>query len=226
MPKLLLADDDTTLSLTISTWLKANAICDLVDCVENGEEAWNYIQSFDYELMILDWEMPGMPGIEIVRSVRRQGRMTPILMLTGRISVDDKESGLDSGADDYLTKPFHFKELGARVRALMRRPAQMSSGELRFRHIAMNTATRTVTKSGESIALQPIELSVLEFFLRHPTEVISGEGLLKRLWDSNTDVSLDAIYSCVRRLRRKLDLEGQSSLISNAYGIGYKLNPP
>lgn len=209
------------LTMTISEWLKSERY--VVDIVHTGELALEHLQSFEYDLVILDWEMPALSGIEVTKQYRDSGGMTPILLLTGKDTIDEKEMGFDAGADDYLTKPFHPKELSARLRALLRRPNQILGETLKVRNIVLDPGTRIVTKAGKVVPLQPLEFSVLEFFLRHPTDVVGPEGLLRRVWDSDTNVSQDAIYTCIKRIRKKLDDDGQPSILKTVHGIGYKL---
>lgn len=224
MAKILVAEDDKGLSFTLCEWLQAQAFANDVEVVENGEDAWHHLKFGHYDLVLLDWEMPGLPGIEIVRRFRQSGGITPVLMLTGKSSIEDKEAGLDAGADDYLTKPFHFKELGARLRALLRRPAQVVGETLSFRHVQFERARREVTAHGEKVSLQPMELDVLEHFMLHPGEVISLESLIFKLWDDG-GVTTQAVYSSIKRLRKKLDREGDPSIFESVYGRGYCLNP-
>jgi DNA-binding response OmpR family regulator len=163
MSRILVADDDKTLNRTLIEWFKVQPFVRHVDSVLTGDDAWHYLSESEYDLVVLDWEMPGMQGIEIVRKFRAKGGVTPILMLTGKDSIEDKETGLDAGADDYLTKPFNLRELAARLRALLRRPAQVVGETLTFRHIRLDRTRREVTTGETVIPLQPMEFIVLEF---------------------------------------------------------------
>jgi DNA-binding response OmpR family regulator len=145
-------------------------------------------------------------------------------MLTGKDAIRDKEEGFHAGADDYLTKPFHSQELIARLHALMRRPPAYSGNSLRVRDLVMDTHKRKVTRDNNEIQLQPMEFTLLEFLMRHAGEVFSSEVLMRRCWSADAEVSLDAIYTCIRRLRKKLDVEGKPSLINTVHGIGYGLD--
>ncbi len=224
MSRILFADDDPTLTEALTQWLNAQTFTTYIDVCSNGDDAWNYLRSSMYDLVILDWEMPGLQGVEIIQRYRNSGGLTPILMLTGKESVEDKEAGLDAGADDYLTKPFNLRELAARLRALLRRPAQIAGDCLSFRHIVLDRAKRQATANGTIVPLQPMEFEVLEFFLLHPHDVFTIESLLARLWDNAGDISTQALYSAIKRLRKKLDMEGQASIFQNIYGKGYALN--
>lgn len=221
MAKVLLADDDQTLVTNIANWLKmANYHVDLAYTVD---ETNSMVDAYEYDLMVLDLEFPDGTGIDIVSAFRRKGGLTPILILTGKSSVQDKEKGLDVGADDYLTKPFHMQELGARVRALLRRPQSIVVEELKIGHLSLKTASRRVFLEGQEVKLQPMEVSVLEFFMRNPGRLYSPEKIIERVWETTTEVSLQAVYSCIKRLRRKLDRPGSESILRTVPGAGYEL---
>jgi DNA-binding response OmpR family regulator len=223
LPKVLIAEDDALLRDNLHELLQSDNF--LVDAIGNGDEALAYLRSFSYDLMILDWDLPGLSGVQICREYRATGGVCPILILTGKSKIEDKEAGLDAGADDYLTKPFHPKELKARLRALLRRPANLVNEKMVVNDIVLDSASRTVTKAGQAVALQPMEFSLLEFFMRHPGEVYNCDALAKRVWDSDSDVSTDAIYASIGRLRKKIDSQSTSSLIHNIHGVGYKFQP-
>lgn len=223
MSKILVAEDDKGLSFTLCEWLQAQSFAKHIDAVENGEDAWHHLKFGHYDLVMLDWEMPGLPGIEIVRRYRQAGGISPVLMLTGKSTIEDKEAGLDAGADDYLTKPFQMRELMARVRALLRRPAQFAGDLLKAGSICIDTKARIATRDGIDIKLQPNELAVLEYLMRHPNEVFSPEMLLARVWSSETEASLDAVYTCLNRIRKKIDASDKDALIRTVRGVGYRL---
>lgn len=221
MAKILLADDDNAFGLNVAEWLKASDYkCDLS---LSAEDTSALLKKFDYDLILLDWEFPDGGGIEIISSFRKGGGLTPILMLTGKTAVEDKERGLDAGADDYLTKPFHMKELGARMRALLRRPPIIASEKLKYGTLMLDTEKRCAYFNEEEVKLQPMEFLVLEFFLRNPGRPYSPEKIIERVWDTSTDVSLHAVYSCIKRLRKKLDRPGIDSAFQTVPGLGYEL---
>lgn len=145
-------------------------------------------------------------------------------MLTGHGSVADKENSFDSGADDYLTKPFHVRELSARVRALLRRPTQLNSNVLKVDKIALDPSSFLVTREGKSIVLSKLEFAVLEFFMRHPNEVFSPDALLERVWPLDSERSPEGVRTLIKKLRAKIDYS-VVSLIQNVHGRGYKLVP-
>ncbi len=222
MGKLLVVDDDQSLVATITEWLKMERHS--IETAYKGQEALDKLMVFDYDLIILDWDLPELSGLAICKQLRSKGKMTPVLMLTGKSSVIDKEAGLDAGADDYLTKPFHPKELAARVRALLRRPVTISSATLTKGNIVLDTVKRKVTRQDEEIALQPMEFALLEFLLRHPDQLFSTDALLRRCWPDDTEISPDAIYTCIRRIRKKIDVEGTASIIRTVHSLGYVLD--
>ena len=170
--------------------------------------------------------LPIVSGIDVLKHMRAKNNRTPVIMLTARESDDDKERGLDSGADDYLTKPFSLRELSARTRAALRRSAQASNIVLTAGDLELDPVSRTVTKGNREVHLEPREFNLLEFFMRHPRQVFSAEALIDRVWPSDTMISNDAIRTYIKVLRKKLDSDSdESSLIQNVRGVGYKFEP-
>ncbi len=180
MAKILLAEDDPGIRESIGALLSLDRHA--VDAVDNGESALDYLKVSKYDLLILDWQMPKVSGVEVCTQFRQSGGTTPILILTAREKIDDKEAGFASGADDYQTKPFSPRELRARINALLRRGATMVGSCLQLGAVEIDLKNKRVTKSGEDVSLRPIEFAMLEFFLRHPSEVISPEQLLQSVW--------------------------------------------
>jgi DNA-binding response OmpR family regulator len=221
MAKVLLVEDDKALNETISEMLRTEHHS--VDATMDGSDALDRLAVSEYDLMILDWELPQVSGPEICRQFRKNGGKAAVLMLTGKSAIQEKEQGFDAGADDYLCKPFHPRELSARVRALLRRSSVMTKSQLQWHSVTLDTQNHKVMRSGEMVSLQPMEFALLEFFMRHPDQVFSTEALLKRCWDTG-EVSLDAIYTCIRRIRKKLDVAGEPSIITTIHGIGYRLD--
>lgn len=198
----------------------------VVELVENGEEATDRLKFYKYDVVILDWMLPGISGLEVCKRYRATGGTTPILLLTAKKHVDEKEQGLDAGADDYLTKPFEMKELSARIRALLRRPSVMTGSILQVGNLSLEPTTFKVTRNGEEVSLLPKEFALLEFMMRHPNQVFSAEALLDRVWSSDSDASPETIRTYIKRLRKKIDLQGQQSILSTVHGVGYKLDSP
>jgi DNA-binding response OmpR family regulator len=222
MAKVLLVEDDRILATNVIEWLKLEN--HLVEHIADGSEALYRLNNYDFDIVILDWMLPGLTGVDILKQYREGGGTAPILMLTGRKEIEDKMSGLDSGADDYLTKPFHVKELSARVRALLRRQPVLAENVLHCRHLSMDLVTHQVKKGEEVVHLLPREYALLEFLLKHQNQVFSAEALLDRVWKSSSDVSPESIRTYITRLRSKIDTDGEASLIQNVHGVGYKLS--
>lgn len=223
MAKILLVEDNDDLANTVRTFLLFEH--HTIDHINDGQDAYQQLRAFQYDLVILDWNLPRMNGIDILRRFRELGGATPVILLTGHDTVEEKEQGLDTGADDYLTKPFQMKELGARVRALLRRPAAVNnSNNLQAGNISIDTQKYRVTVKGESVTLVPREFQLLEFFMRHPNQVFSPEALLNRVWPSDSDATTEALRTALKRLRKKVDPD--SNLIRTVHGVGYILEVP
>jgi len=224
MAKILLAEDDLALATTIKDWLEFEK--NSVEAVQDGASALENLLALTYDVAILDWNLPKMTGVEVCKKYRAKGGVTPILLLTGKNTVKEKEEGLDSGADDYLTKPFHPKELAARMRAMIRRSTGFAPEVVSAGPLTLDREKRLVLLEGKPVHLQPMEYTLLEFFMKNPNQVFSPETLLAKLWDASSDVSLDAIYTCIRRLRKKLDMpNSKDSIIRTVHGVGYGINP-
>ncbi len=222
MAKILLVEDYIPMCEAIEDWLSHET--HTVETVNTGTEALDRMRVYKYDLIILDWMIPGMSGLDVCKEYRSRGGTTPILMMTGKGSVDDKETGLDTGADDYLVKPVDFKELSARVRALLRRASAQSSNVLSAGPLEIDLRTHRVLRDGHEIHLTPTELSLLEFFMRNPNQPFTAEALLERVWRSDAMTSLDTVRSYIRMLRKKIDDGRERSLISTVHGAGYRLD--
>jgi DNA-binding response OmpR family regulator len=222
MPRLLIIEDDESLSNTMQDWFKSQNM-DL-EAVTTAREGLEKLTFYSYDVVIVDWGLPDSTGVELLKEYRGKGGVTPVLMLTGRSAVDDKEVGFDSGADDYLTKPFNLRELSARVRALLRRPESFVTASLKACDLELDTGARRLTKAGKEVSLQPLEFGLLEFFMRHPDQVFTTNALLNRVWPNDSDASVDTLRTCIKKLRRKIDNENEESIISNLPGIGYRFN--
>lgn len=222
MAKILLADDDRTLAANLKEWLvEAGYVVDLAYSVNDAASA---IKTIEYDLVILDWEFPDGAGVTMVREYRDAGGVIPILMLTGRSDPKDLEQGLDSGADDYLIKPFNVTELGARMRALLRRPRAVTSDQIKVGRLVLFPQTQSLVNAGQTVELRHMEYLVFELFMRHPGKIFSPEKIIERIWNSDTDVSMHAVYSCIKRLRKKIDLPDQrESVLRTIPGSGYQL---
>jgi DNA-binding response OmpR family regulator len=221
MAKILIVEDERDLAGLVRNWLSREN--HLVEQAENGLDALARMEVSKFDVIILDLMLPGMSGMEVCKRFRQKSGQTPILMLTAKDAVEDKEAGLDAGADDYLTKPFHLKELAARVRALLRRGISRPGNTLKLRDIEIDTTECLVTKNGQDVHLLPKEFRLLEFLVRHPNHVFSAEELLASVWESDTSALLDTVRGHITRLRKKLDSPDGPSIISTVYGMGYKV---
>jgi len=197
-----------------------------VDNAYDGEEAQYMAETTPFDLMILDVMLPKKDGVTICRELREKKVSTPILMLTAKDSVEDKVTGLDAGADDYQVKPFAFAELLARVRALLRREIVPKSQKLQAGDLVMDVQTREVWRGARKIDLTAKEHAILEYFLRRPNAVVTRTMLGENVWDYEFDGLSNIIDVYVRRIRRKIDEDGQDSLIQTMRGAGYRLRVP
>lgn len=223
MSKILLVEDDVNLAESIMMWLRAQQ--HVIEHVINGRDALDLITHGSYEVVVLDWDLPGMSGLDVCRTVRSEGNKVPIIMLTGKDTVDHKVTGLDAGVDDYLAKPFNLKELSSRLRAITRRSGGTPTNLLKVQDLTLDTESHRVTKGGEEIKLMPREFAVLEFLLRNEKQVFSTETLLLRLWHTDSESSPDAVRACIKRLRKKLDGDDgeEHSIIETVPKIGYRI---
>ncbi|HEY9715924.1 MAG TPA: response regulator transcription factor [Trichormus sp.] len=221
MAKILLVEDDLELAGTIQEWLSFEN--HKVEVANDGVAGWGFLQAYQYEVIILDWNVPGMTGLEICRHYRAKGGSSPILFLTGKSALEERELGLDTGADDYLVKPFHLKEMCARVRALLRRPAVMKGETIRIGQVTLESVSHRVTVNGQEIKLQPKEFSLLEFLMRHPNQVFGSRALLEAVWTADSEASELVVRTYVKNLRRKMSQDGDQGLIQTVHGLGYKV---
>ncbi len=194
-----------------------------VDIALDGEEGQYMAENTPYDLVILDIMLPKKDGIAVCQELRLKEINTPILMLTAKDSVEDRVKGLDSGADDYLVKPFAFSELVARLRALLRREALSKSPRLQVGDLVMDTLTREVWHGEKKIELTTKEYALLEYFMRHPNVVVTRTMLMEKVWDYDFEGMSNIIDVYIRRLRFKLGEEGAKSIIETVRGAGYRL---
>jgi DNA-binding response OmpR family regulator len=219
MSKILLVEDDTEMAGWLKDWFKQENF--VFESTDNGEDALQLLEQFEFDVIILDWGLPDITGLEVCKRYRSNGGDAPVLFLTGKGEIDDKEKGLDSGADDYLTKPFDVRELAARVRSLLRRPKQILPVELTVRGVSLDLKTRVVREGNNHLRLMPKECALLEFLMRHPDTIYSSKALLDSVWRSDSDSSEDTVRTCMRTLRLKLQKLGREDLIKTILGSGY-----
>jgi len=221
--KILLVEDDDRIAKPLAEDLRHQN--HVVDIASDGIEGWDYSQSVNYDLILLDLMLPKLDGIALCKRLRAAKSNALILMLTARDTTSDKVLGLDAGADDYLVKPFELEELAARIRALSRRipetkPLILSHGDLQ-----LNPSSCTVTYGNQPLSLTPKEYMILECFLRNPVQVLTRAAILDKLWDFDRDSGEGTIKTHITNLRSKLKAAGSSeNLIQTVYGIGYRLN--
>ncbi|CAN5300849.1 response regulator transcription factor [soil metagenome] len=219
MAKILLVEDDEYVVINIVDLMRFEN--HFVDVAGTAHDASAFLKTWTYDVIILDLSLPDSTGFEVLRDYRQCRGEAPVLILTGRVDVADKITGFNSGCDDYLTKPFHIKELSARVRSLLRRPRRVHADLLSVGDIQMNTVDRRVNKAGEEISLPPIEFQFLEFMLRNQNQPFSSDTLFKHIWAADSTATTEAVKSVVRKLRKKLDPDGQ--VLQTLHGTGYIL---
>ncbi len=197
-----------------------------VDVASDGRSALREAAINPYDAVVLDLGLPDVDGLEVCRRLRAAGASARILMATARDGVDDRIAGLDTGADDYIVKPYALGELVARVRAVLRRPAEALPAELRVADLALDTSTRVARRGTREIALTTKEFAVLEVLMRHPGAVLTRERISEHAWDDNYDPMSNVIDVYVGRLRRKIDFPDEPPLVETVRGAGYRLGPP
>jgi two-component system copper resistance phosphate regulon response regulator CusR len=220
--RLLLVEDEPRVARFIAKGLREQSYA--VNIASDGEEALYQAREIDYDLMILDVMLPVKDGYAVCRELRAAGFRNPILMLTARDAVDDRVAGLDCGADDYLTKPFDFKELLARLRALLRRPHEIQPEMLRLSDLVLNTGNHSATRGDRSIGLTAKEYALLEFLMLRRDRIVNREQIAQHVWDENFDPFSNVIDVYVRRLRAKIDEGFTRPLIHTRRGEGYMLS--
>ena len=227
--RILLVEDEPDLGAAIKRTLNQEAY--IVDWTVDGAEAWGLLESqwMQYTLGVFDWLLPGLSGLELCKRLRSRQNPLPVLMLTARDRMEDKVEGLDAGADDYLVKPFGMAEFLARVRALQRRSPQLQPQQLRAGKLVLHYDTHEVFSEDAIDPQTPIllthkEFQLLEYFMRHPNQILTREQILDCLWELGVEPMSNVVAAQIRLLRRKLAQSGVTSLIETVYGIGYRLN--
>ncbi|MHC0039636.1 response regulator transcription factor [Pseudoneobacillus sp. C159] len=218
---ILFAEDDENLGKLIFHLLRKEF--HRVDWVRDGQSAYDYAMLTVYDVIILDWMMPRLSGIETCEKLRKKGYKGGIIFLTAKDSLEDVVIGLDTGADDYIIKPFKFEELAARLRALSRRKEKPFEEILSFDNIQLDLNTHVVKRDSEVIELSKKEYELLELLLRNKHQILTREVLIERIWGFDVDVTENALDALVKLVRRKIDLPGRPSIIKNFRGVGYKM---
>ncbi|HOY11894.1 MAG TPA: response regulator transcription factor [Saprospiraceae bacterium] len=221
--RIFIAEDETAIASFLKEGLEEEGFA--VDVAMNGREALELAMTNlnEYDIILLDWMMPGMSGIEICRAIRKENKTIPIIFLTAKDSVDDTVFGLEVGANDYLKKPFAFEELVARIRVLLRN----KTGELNIfetENIVLNTEAHLVTKNGQPIELTQKEFALLEYLLRNKGKVCRRSRIIEKIWDIHFDKDTSVIDVFINALRRKLDTKDNESFIQTIRGVGYRVN--
>ena len=219
--KILIVDDDNNIAELISLYLTKECFETMI--VGDGESALSAVDSFTPNLILLDLNLPGTDGLEILRQFREHNTNTPVLILSARDQIEDKVNGLDLGANDYLTKPFHFQELEARIRSLTRRKFVQEDVCLKWNQLTFDTRTRETSVNGVPISLTRKESSLLEYFLLHQNRVISPEEMIEHIWDGSVNTFSNSIRVHISSLRKKLKAAIGFDPIQNKIGQGYIL---
>lgn len=222
-PRVLVVDDEEKTCASIAEGLRLEDW--QVDTALTGDEAIRLLEASGYDLVVLDWMLPDRDGLDVLHHLRGRGVHTPVLMLTARGTLEDRVVGLESGADDYLPKPFAFAELLARCRALLRRPLLRTGPLLSCEDLQLDTRARVAVRAGHEIPLTPREVDVLEYLLRYQGQIVTREMLERDVWkQSRRLTSLDNVIDVqMMRLRRKVDADGADRLIHTLRGVGYRL---
>jgi DNA-binding response OmpR family regulator len=222
--KILVVEDDRKVAGFIEQGLREEGYA--VDIAPDGEEATMLAHVYEYDLVVLDVMLPKKTGLQVANELRREGRSVPILMLTARDTTEDVVRGLDAGADDYLTKPFKFDELLARVRALVRRGGAGRTELLKYGALELDRLKHKVRMDGKHVDLTPKEFHLLQHFLLHPEEVVRRTELLEKVWDMHFDPESNVVDVHVGNLRRKLKGAAGKDLIQTVRGVGFRLQDP
>jgi DNA-binding response OmpR family regulator len=221
--RILIVEDEHKIANSIKQGLSQESYA--VDVAYDGTEGYDFASTEDYDLIILDWMLPGMDGMTICKKLREEKKHTPILMLTARGQLEEKVAGLNTGADDYMTKPFAFSELLARVRALARRPKVSTGAILEVRDLSLDPVTFEVKRDETSIVLSNKEYSLLHFLMRHPNKIFTKEQIINHVWNYDANVLPNSVEVYVKHLRDKIDKPFKTSpdLIHTVRGFGYKI---
>ena len=219
--RLLLAEDEKLLSEALVEMLSHNNYS--VDAVDNGQDAIDYLLSADYDAAVLDIMMPKKNGIEVVKELRQAGKNTPVLMLTAKSQIEDRVEGLDSGADDYLTKPFAIKELLARIRAITRRQPELTNPSITFRDLTLSRSDYLLSGPLGQVRLANKEYQMIEMMMSNSRQVISTERFMEKIWGFDSEATINVVWVNISSLRKRIAELGAHVQIKAARGVGYSL---
>lgn len=219
--RVLIAEDDKPVANFVQKGLEAEQYA--VDVAQDGDEAQFMVGQFDYDVAVLDLTLPRVDGLDVLKHIRETKPALPVLILTGRNRVEDRVKGLDLGADDYLTKPFSFSELSARVRALMRRAAQPAEVILRVDNLELNRVERTVKRAGHPMELTPKEFALLDYLMRNAGRCVTRAMIIEHVWNLSFDTMTNVVDVYINYLRKKVDSGHEKKLIRTVRGVGYQI---
>ncbi|WP_196593876.1 response regulator transcription factor [Pectinatus sottacetonis] len=221
--KILLAEDDNKLSKMLAFLLRKEGYS--VDTVDNGEDAINYADVVDYDIVLLDWMMPQQSGLDVCASIRNKGKNCGVIMLTAKDTLDDKIAGLENGADDYVVKPFEFPELLARIRAVMRRQNKKYENDIVYfsEGLAIDRGTYTAYFNDNDLQLTKKEFQLLNILLQHKGTTLPREQIIDYIWSSEKGITSNALDALIKLLRKKLADAGVENIIKTVHGIGYRI---
>lgn len=219
MPKILLIEDDEAMVGPLTQWLRSEG--HVVEHAASGDDALQMLNNYKYDIVVLDRGLPSLSGLDLLKQFRSAGGTTPVIFLTGDGTLASKKEGLDSGADDYLTKPFEPEELSARIRTILRRPSGLLPTNLTIGNVTVELTTQRVTVDGQFVPLSKREYAVLEFMMRNPNRCFSSQELLLAVWPSDTDSTENAVRTILKKLRRKLAPSEKDCIIGTVHGAGY-----
>lgn len=218
--KVLLADDDSELIARLKSVLERELF--VVESVDNGLAAFELAEQYQFDVVVLDWQMPGLDGVEVCRKLRLRGINVPVLLLTGKSAVPDKVQGLNAGADDYLTKPFATEELTARLRSMIRRSSGSVSNIVKAGAVEIDTTAHRVTVAGQECRLTPKEYNLLEALILRAGQVVSLDALLDSLWQTDSESTANTVRATMFNLRKKLGSQGD--IVETVHGLGYRVS--
>lgn len=219
--RILIAEDEVEIARALKFLLEKNKFT--VDIVHNGNDAWNYVRQMDYNVVVLDIMMPEIDGLEVLRRMRSQKMTVPVLLLTAKAEIEDRVTGLNAGADDYLPKPFAASELIARVKALSRRSMNYSDSILREGNISLDCNCYELSANGRSVRLNNKEYQLMELFMSNPRRIFSTDHMMEKIWGNDSDAGMDVVWTYIGFLRKKLRELDADVKIKTIRGAGYSL---